>query len=320
LNRCSLLSRLKELRGCHLPLPGEGNTAERLRRLLELGRENLSLARLAEAHFDALAILAEAGRSPMENALYGVWASERPGSPLKLRRSGEGWSLNGVKMFASGAGIVDRALITVEAPNPYLMDIDLLIPPESMRVETSGWKSPAFQATNTATITFIDFSVNEEALIGGRNFYLDRPGFWHGACGPAACWAGGAMGLVDYARVSQRSDPHTLAHLGAMTALEWSMCNLLAAAGREIDEDPSNLPQAHIRALSLRHLVEQAASEILSRFGRAYGPHPLVADREVSDRCMELELYLRQCHAERDLAALGEKILAQKAGPLSAAI
>ena len=30
------------------------------------------------------------------------------------------------------------------------------------------------------------------AVLGEANWYVERPGFWQGACGPAAAWAGGA--------------------------------------------------------------------------------------------------------------------------------
>ena len=44
----------------------------------------------------------------------------------------------------------------------------------------------------------------------------------------------------------------------------------------------------------------------LRRLARAYGPHPLAFDEAVSMRYQELDLYLRQSHAERDLHTLGE--------------
>jgi len=62
------------------------------------------------------------------------------------------------------------------------------------------------------------------------------------------------------------------------------------------------------RALTVRHLVEQACTEVLRRLPRAYGPHPLAMDEDVSRRYQELDLYLRQSHAERDLEALGKSI------------
>src|SRR5580698_6683148 len=63
-----------------LPPPGGGETFQRLRALHRFGEQDLSLARLAEAHTDAVAILVEAGRTPVPCALYGVWASDSPDS------------------------------------------------------------------------------------------------------------------------------------------------------------------------------------------------------------------------------------------------
>ena len=59
-----LRERLVAIVSQQLPLPGGGRTAERLSLIAETAREDLSLAKLAEAHWDAVAILAEAGRSP----------------------------------------------------------------------------------------------------------------------------------------------------------------------------------------------------------------------------------------------------------------
>src|SRR6202023_1833641 len=60
-----------------LPLPGDGRTAERWAALAELAEEDLSLARLAEGHTDALAILAELGALtvPPTGSRWGVWAA-----------------------------------------------------------------------------------------------------------------------------------------------------------------------------------------------------------------------------------------------------
>ena len=44
-----------------LPLPGGGQTGERWAVLAAVGERNLTVARVLEAHSDALAILAEAG-------------------------------------------------------------------------------------------------------------------------------------------------------------------------------------------------------------------------------------------------------------------
>lgn len=312
----TLLQRFRQLEAggaLNLPAPGSGKTAERHRRLLEIGREDLSLARLAEAHVDALAILSEAGGDPpAPGILYGVWASESKQHQLTLHCSDGKWLLSGIKMFCSGAGLVDRALVTVRTPESRLLDVNLNGQAGAITMDSNDWKSTAFAETQTAIVTFNNIVVAEENFIREPNWYLTRPGFWHGACGPAACWAGGAIGLVDYALTQARDDAHGLAHLGAMSADEWALRTFLESAGREIDDHPDDPREAYIRALRVRHLVVQACNDVLSRLPRAFGPRPLAYDADISRRCQELGLYITQSHAERDLESLGRKVLGRQ--------
>jgi len=195
-------------------------------------------------------------------------------------------------------------LITIAEPEHRLIDVDLN--QSNLEFDRSEWHTQAFSETNTCSVTFNAIRISKRDLVGPPGFYLGRPGFWHGACGPAACWAGGAAGLVDWAAKQTRNDPHTLAHFGAMRSSLWAMEALLDAAGAEIDRSPTDGVAARVRALRVRHLVETHATDILRRLARAYGPHPLAFDQAVSTRYQELDLYLRQSHAERDLHALGE--------------
>src|SRR5215471_12848979 len=104
-----LISELRTELQQEIPLPGHGSTVQRHLRLMEFGRRDLSLARLAEAHYDAVAILAEAGRLSTDGAVYGVWASEIPVKCIELHRTHEGLFLSGSKMFCSGASLIDKA-------------------------------------------------------------------------------------------------------------------------------------------------------------------------------------------------------------------
>ncbi len=302
--------RLAAIRDEHLPLPGEGATAQRHRRLMEIGREDLSVARLAEAHWDAMAILAEAGRVPVPDSLYGVWASEIPGKALSMSPCDGNYRIAGTKMFCSGAGLVDRALITVGLPEQHLVDVDLGTNSGSILIDGTAWKTDAFRLTQTSTVTFNAVEVSPDVILGEAGWYLNRAGFWHGACGPAACWAGGVAGLLDHAMLNNRDDVHTLAHLAAMSANVWGLESYLDVAGREIDSMPSDRHLAQIRAFQLRHLVEQTCTDTLRRFARAYGPAPLSMNLEVSRRYQEADLYVRQSHAERDLESLARLLKA----------
>jgi hypothetical protein len=192
----SLVARLRQLHQAgqlNLPLPGKGETANRHGRLLDLGRENLSLARLAEAHIDALAILAEAGCAPDPTALYGVWGSEAPNRSLRLECASRGLELSGSKAFCSGAALIDRALVTVSVPEQRLVDLDLRANMGNMTIDGTAWIASAFAETGTATVEFDRAFITEEQLVERNGWYLERPGFWHGACGPAACWLVGRL-------------------------------------------------------------------------------------------------------------------------------
>jgi alkylation response protein AidB-like acyl-CoA dehydrogenase len=303
-----LKSRLADVVSQYVPLPGGGQTSGRHLLLAEIAREDLSLAKLAEAHWDAVAILEEAGRTPEPNMLYAVWASEIPGHAIRLERTADDYYISGVKPFCSGLGIVDRALVTIGLPEQRLIEVDLRNNPDRIAVDLDAWKTNAFRKTQTGAITFHELRASKDCLVGAPSWYLERTGFWHGACGPAACWAGGVAGLLDFAIASKRNDPHTLAHLGAMQAGVWGMYALLKQAGDEIDAAPLDSKAAQIRALEVRHLIEQMGTEILQRFSRAYGPYPLSMNEETSLRYQEAVLYMRQSHAERDLESLGHLI------------
>ena len=102
-----------------LPLPGGGSTLQRWQTLAELAATDLSLARLAEGHADAVAILAELA-GPREAGLasanlWGVWAAEPPGNQVQAVRESDGWRLTGRKAWCSGAQLIDRALLTARA-------------------------------------------------------------------------------------------------------------------------------------------------------------------------------------------------------------
>jgi hypothetical protein len=288
-----------------LPAPGAGSTPQRHHALSEWGRTDLSVARVAEAHTDALAILAEASHAPRSDALYGVWASDAPPSRVTCRQLDNGdWRIEGIKHFCSGATFVDAALVTANHHGEILL-FDIPCTSKEVLAQPSRWASFALADTATTAVEFASVTVPGNFQIGGPGWYLSRPGFWHGAIGPACCWAGGALSLIDGALRTNRRDPHSRAHLGALRAIAWGLDAILNQAGREIDTDPRDINgNARTRALTVRHLVERWCTEVLDRFGRATGPQLLAYDPHVVLQHAALALYIRQCHAERDLEAL----------------
>ena len=307
--RVSVLRRSGEL---DLSTPGTGATAGRLERLAALGHEDLSVARLAEPHVDARAIAEDLGLALSVDGLYGVWASGGRASTMTVRRSGGGWCLSGQKPFCSGADICDGALVTVACRDggpDVLIDLDLVAARRSGRlgVDPTGWSTAAFEDTCTATVTADDVELRADAVLAPAKAYLERPGFWHGALGPAAVWVGGARGLVAAAAdlVGAGADAHDRAALGRLRALEWATSAWLGAAGDEVDADPADLSAARRRAVTVRHLVQRSAIEVIDLFGQLGGPRSLAFDRDAVRRVQELQLYVRQFHGPVELEMLG---------------
>lgn len=291
------------------PPPGSGHTRGRFTALSEIAADDLSVARLVEAHADAAAICVEADRSDLAVGALAVWASDGPGSRLEAIPVPEGWRLAGTKRFCSGSTIVDRALVTAHAPDGLRLFM-LTLKGEGTRVETGEWATAAFAATATGTV-HVEVVVPEEAAVGAPGFYLARPGFWHGAVGVAACWAGGARGLADrYARRHWREDAHALASFGAAEGACWMMSTALQRAAAEIDSDPFGCGrEAMRRALIVRHVVERGCQEVLQRLARAAGPRATAFDAWFAQQSADLAIYVQQCHGERDLETLGRSLV-----------
>ena len=105
--------------GAVLPKPGSGGTPTRFGALADWAARDLSLARLAEGHVDALAILAEADLEPNSGATYGVWAARPRAGGATAYLAADGWHVSGVKPFCSGGTRIDRALVTAECEDGY---------------------------------------------------------------------------------------------------------------------------------------------------------------------------------------------------------
>jgi alkylation response protein AidB-like acyl-CoA dehydrogenase len=300
------LQRIARTEAPALPTPGGGHTWARFEALSRWAATDLSLGRLAEGHVDALAILAEAGMEVADQrATYGVWAARSPGGTV-ARRAPDGWHLSGRKEFCSGSLHLDRALVTADADDGYrLFDIDV-----SAQVTSSdpdSWPAVGMADSLSETLSFGGPAVPATRAVGGPEFYVDRPGFWFGSVGVAACWYGGAVGLVEHAvrALEATSSELVLAPLGEAVAHVEAMRAILHDAANEIDADPIDRhKRARRRALVVRQAVHRGSSAVLERVVAATGARPLCHDRDQARRAADLVVYLAQHHGLRDAVEL----------------
>lgn len=292
-----------------LPAPGGGRTLDRWRALASVGAIDLSLAKIHESHTDALAILAELGGEAREG-LWSVWAAEPPNERVIFRGGKNGGTLAGRKPWCSGAAIVEHALVSAwtESGEPILAHVEMRQP--DVAVENGGWEAVGMAATESVPVRFAEARAR---AIGVEGEYVARPGFWQGGAGIAAVWFGGACGVAEALAASSKipGDPHAAAHLGGVDTALRSARALLIETAEWIDSHPR--ADAAAPALRARASVEAAANEVLVRTGRALGPAPLCLNPAHARRCADLAVFMRQSHAESDLAALGELLANQPA-------
>ena len=265
-------------------------------------------ARIAEAHGDAVAILHELGGKPPDpGQLWGVWAAESPDAMLRATDVGDGaFTLSGTKVWCSGAGFCTHALVTARPDDEIrgLFAVTLVDP--AVKALPSTWWNAGMAGSDTRSVQF----TNAHAVaVGDPGDYLSRPGFWHGAIGVAACWLGGARRVAEplyRCAASESADAYSLAHLGAVDAALAAgdaMLDAAASPNRFRSVRPGHTAQ--LLARRVRAIVEHAADEAITRTGRALGPGPLCQDGRHAQRVADLSIYIRQSHAERDLAELG---------------
>ena len=297
--------------GTRLPQPGAGQTAMRWAVLAAVAEVNLTAARVLEAHSDALAILHEAGQPPPEGS-WGVFAAEAAPHRLAAREDGGQVTLSGVKPWCSLGGSLDAALVTAHAGQQRrLYRVSLRHP--SVTADPPGrWIARGLRSVTSAPVRF---DATPAAPVGAPGWYLTRPGFAWGGMGVAACWHGGARGLAAALRraSARRSGELSDLHVGITGAALHGSQAVLAQAAALIDAGQAAGRAGETLALQVRAVAAGAAETVLRQTGHALGPAPLAFDEDHARRVADLELYVRQHHAERDLAALGRALLAAAA-------
>ena len=293
-----------------------GRTLERWELLASLAAGDLSVARVAEAHLDALAILAESGASPVDDrSVWGVYAAEGSGPSGRRDRDldGEPGSCRSeAVVLGRGPG---RPGPRHRSPGEgrRLFAIDL----HSATVEPGAdrWFARGLADVRSTSIVL---DGTPATPVGETGWYLTRPGFAWGGIGVAACWFGGLVGVarrVWQAGESREPDQIAALHLGAID-LRVTACRLaLADAADLVDSGHADGSAGVLLAERVRGIVSAAVDFVVGAAAHALGPAPLAIDEVHARRVADLELYVRQHHAERDSARLGQLLWAQDGRP-----
>lgn len=274
-----------------------------------VGRADLSVGRLFEGHVNALALFdwyadptqkSWLGAVLAQSGWFGVWATEPPPGVCLV-----GDRLQGAKMFATGAGGLEHAVITVR---PEEGERQLIVVPanDAARADLSGWRVRGMRATVSGRYDVTGLKVDVAQRLGRPGDYDREPRFTAGAWRFTAVQLGGVEGLVmamrDALSDAARADAIQRARfadavVAARTAWLWVREAALRAA--------SEAPDADDFARATRGVVERSALDVMELAARAVGTRSAFDGERIDKITRDLSLYLRQAgpdHA-RDQAA-----------------
>lgn len=282
-----------------------GSTRDLWELLATLGAHDLGVARAVEPHLDAVAILSQAGHA-VPSGRWGVFAAEGGDDPLIATDDHGVWTLTGTKPWCSLADRLDSALVTATTADGdrRLFAVDLA---QAVVQPIDGtWAARGLSEIPSGPVRFTGAAATP---VGAAGWYLERPGFAWGGIGVAACWFGGAVGIARtvHASAAAKPNPFLLEHLGAIDELLGDARRALAEAAELVD---TGNPDPRLLAKRTRGTVARVCEEVMARSGHALGPAPLALDARHAKRVADLQLYVRQHHAERDTASLGTALAA----------
>ena len=299
---------LCELGLARAPLPrhagGEGlgtdpEAADEILDLLRmLGRANLSVGRLLEAHVNVVRLVARYGPALLDHvaeagALFGLWVTDAPGAVLG-RHDGV---LHGAKGPGSGAGHLRHALVTVTEGGTVRMALIALTGSEP--VQPVGARLLGMRASANGTIRLDGTPLPDAALFGADGDYLREPDLSTGAWRGMAVALGGIDALVDTVRDQLRARGH---HGAPLQQARFGEMLIAARTAELFTRDAARiaehgtLPLAdQVAAVNLARIaVEHAGLAVMQHAQRALGLGALVQPNPVERLLRDLTTYLRQ--------------------------
>lgn len=285
--------------------------------LRAIGGVHLSCARLFEGHVNAFQLLWGFGTPAQrdrvceyveQGGLLGVWNAPAPEGDLLLTDFAGAMRLKGKKSYASGAGGIQRPLVTARHPTLGLV----IVWPNGAYCMGPGseWEMHGMRATMTRSVSF-DCLVGSEEVFGKSDDYHGQPQFSGGSWRFLAAQLGAGEALVEMMRVElikrdRTEDSHQRSRMArCVTALETSRKWVRDTA--EVMVDPGMTSERVIQhANGARIVVERSLLDIIEMVQRSVGLQLYSRQHPCERIIRDLSTYLRQPAPDALLEKLGE--------------
>jgi alkylation response protein AidB-like acyl-CoA dehydrogenase len=291
--------------------------------LRQIGSGSLPLGRLFEGHVNAIGLVLRYGRREQvsliareahEGKMSGVWNTD-DNQNLRLVSWRGGQRLEGRKILASGAGHIERPIVTAtdERSRRFLVMPRLH---RGERADLSNWKAHGMRASATGAVDFSGIEVDPVEILGDDGDYERQPAFSGGAWRFAAVHLGGMERLFDLLREHMRStsrgaDPHQAARLGQAAILTETARLWVEGAATIVGALPEMRSSDQVVAyVNLARLaVEQAGLALMELVHRSIGLQAFMRTNPIERISRDLATYLRQPGPDRALTSAAAWVL-----------
>jgi alkylation response protein AidB-like acyl-CoA dehydrogenase len=251
-----------------------------------------SVGRIFEGHLNAYERLQLDGIDP-EDHLLGVWGADplpHEGTPAYV----EDGALHGEKVFCSGAGGLDRALVIARGELVY---VDLHVNAE---IDTTWYRSHGMRASESHRVIFHGAPILATLTKLTREPYISGD-----AIRTAACWAGILDSAVEGAIKDLAAKPET-DDLRALAAGQVKIAQ--ATVDRWFEHAAHTTPTPAI-SIGLRQAVAHAGTIIFDEAGRATGSRPFATGAQLDRARRDFELFVLQHRLDPFVARLGRQAI-----------
>lgn len=306
LHQCGVLDRL-----CF-----ESGACPPVTLLRRIGRASLSVGRLAEGHMNALALIRLYGSdwqrqrhlaAAQQGTLYGVWGADDD-PPLRIDgTAGPACRLSGGKRFASGLGVVHRAVVTAQTPEgPQLLIADVA---DEARADARAWNTSGMRATASGRY---DFGGATAEPLGAVGDYLKEPHFEGGVWRYAALHVGGLEALAEEVRQAvgafgEKASEPQLHRVARLASLAHVARLAVEDAARQVSA-PHAGGAAVAASLAARETVERACQDGMALADRALGTRSFATGYRAELVRRDLAFFLRQADLDQKLRSVGQTL------------
>lgn len=311
----------------------QSRTACLLDLLKRVGGANLAVGRVYEGHINALYLIHRYA-TPAQRAvwfddvrqhhrLFSVWNTQAADGVSIRETADDQFTLTGHKTFCSGAGWVERPLVTGEllADDPNRRGWQMMIIPTErvtpIAEDARFWQPLGMRASASFKLDFTGVQLGAADLLGQAGDYNRQPHFGGGAIRFAAVQLGGAEAIYQATRqfltgVGRTDDVFQQSRLAEMAYLIESGNQWLRAAGDKTDQwlaegtDPAKFVAY---ANMVRAAIEDICLRVMPLAERCVGARGLLRPQPFERIHRDLTTYLRQPAPDAALLDVGRYVL-----------